>query len=229
MITEKLEAKKSNPIAPPAGLGRKQIKKDAGKNIGKKQLSGASRWLHIYLSMISFTILLFFAVTGLTLNHADWFTQGKEIIVKDSGTVNVKWVNQVDTAKINKLQLVEFFRANKDLKGAVSDFRIDDSECSITFNGPGYLADVFIERENGKYSLSITKMGIVAVLNDLHKGRDSGKAWSWVIDVSAIFMTLVSLSGIILICFLKKKRTNGLIVALVGTVICYLIYKYLIP
>jgi hypothetical protein len=28
-----------------------------------------SRWLHIYLSMASFGILFFFAVTGLTLNH----------------------------------------------------------------------------------------------------------------------------------------------------------------
>ena len=31
------------------------------------------RWLHIYLSMASFAIVFFFAVTGLTLNHADKF------------------------------------------------------------------------------------------------------------------------------------------------------------
>jgi len=32
-----------------------------------------SRWLHIYLSIASFGILFFFAVTGLTLNHNEWF------------------------------------------------------------------------------------------------------------------------------------------------------------
>ena len=30
------------------------------------------RWLHIYLSLFSFAALLFFAVTGLTLNHPTW-------------------------------------------------------------------------------------------------------------------------------------------------------------
>ena len=33
----------------------------------------SSRWLHVYLSMFSFAVLMFFAVTGLTLNHANWF------------------------------------------------------------------------------------------------------------------------------------------------------------
>ncbi|QNR87119.1 PepSY-associated TM helix domain-containing protein [Pedobacter riviphilus] len=179
--------------------------------------------------MVSFTILLFFAVSGLTLNHADWFTSGKEVVTKDSGSVNLKWVNQPDTNKINKLQIVEFFRSKHRVKGALSDFRMDDRELSLTFNGPGYLADSFIDRETGKYELTITRFGAVAVINDLHKGRDSGKAWSWIIDISAVLMTLVSISGIILICFIKKKRLSGFIIAAVGTIVCYLIYKLFVP
>jgi hypothetical protein len=42
--------------------------------IPKRRLAALSRWLHIYLSMASFAILLFFAVTGLTLNHAERFS-----------------------------------------------------------------------------------------------------------------------------------------------------------
>ncbi|MBE5318654.1 PepSY-associated TM helix domain-containing protein [Pedobacter sp. MR2016-19] len=179
--------------------------------------------------MVSFTILLFFAVSGLTLNHADWFTSGKEVVTKDSGSVNLKWVNQPDTNKINKLQLVEFFRSKHEVKGALSDFRMDDRELSLTFSGPGYLADSFIDRETGKYELTTTKFGAVAVINDLHKGRDSGKAWSWIIDISAVLMTLVSISGIILICFIKKKRLSGFIIAAVGTIVCYLIYRLFVP
>lgn len=220
---------KSNFVSAPAGLGRKPVKKETGKGKGKKRFAGLSRWLHIYLSMVSFTILLFFAVSGLTLNHADWFTSGKEIVTKDSGNVNVKWVNEPDTTKINKLRIVEFLRSKHEVKGALADFRIDDSELTLTFNGPGYLADSFIERETGKYGLTVTRFGAVAVINDLHKGRDSGKAWSWIIDISAILMTLVSISGIILICFLKKKRLSGFIIAAVGTLACYLIWKLFVP
>ena len=32
-----------------------------------------ARWLHIYLSMFGLAAVLFFSVTGLTLNHPDWF------------------------------------------------------------------------------------------------------------------------------------------------------------
>jgi len=229
LTTEKSEPLKNKITVAPGGLGTKQVKKDSGKGKGKKRLAGLSRWLHIYLSMVSFTILLFFAVSGLTLNHADWFTSGKEVVTKDSGAVNLKWVNQPDTNKVNKLQIVEFFRDKHEVKGALSDFRIDDRELSLTFNGPGYLADSFIDRETGKYELTTTRFGAVAVINDLHKGRDSGKAWSLIIDISAVLMTLVSISGIILICFIKKKRFSGFIIAAVGTIVCYLIYKLFVP
>jgi hypothetical protein len=229
LTTEKSQPQKSNVIAAPVGLGKKAIKKDSGKGKGKKRLAGLSRWLHIYLSMVSFTILLFFAISGLTLNHADWFTSGKELVTKDSGSVNLKWVNQLDTAKINKLQIVEFLRSKHQVKGTLNDFRIDDRELSLTFNGPGYIADSFIDRETGKYELTVTRLGVVAVINDLHKGRDSGKVWSWIIDISAVLMTLVSISGIILICFIKKKRLSGFIIAAVGTVACYIIWKLFVP
>ena len=73
------------------------------------------------------------------------------------------------------------------------------------------------------------RLGLFAVLNDLHKGRDSGKGWSWLIDVSAIFLTLISLSGLLMLFFLKKKRLNGLIIALVGGIICYLVYLLWVP
>ena len=40
----------------------------------KRKTAHWSRWLHTYLSMVSFTILLFFAVTGITLNDQTAFT-----------------------------------------------------------------------------------------------------------------------------------------------------------
>ncbi|RZL13328.1 MAG: peptidase, partial [Pedobacter sp.] len=177
---------------------------------------------HIYLSMISFAVLLFFAVTGLTLNHPDWFAD-QQVTELDSGNVNPQWVDQPDTSRIAKLDIVEYLRATHSIKGAVSEFRIDDTECGVSFKGPGYSADAFIKRDDGSYTVSIIKSGIVAVMNDLHKGRDSGQKWAWLIDVSAVLMTIVSLSGIILICFIKKKRINGLLIAL-GVVFFAILY-----
>ncbi len=39
---------------------------------GKRALSVA-RTLHIYVSMALLLLMLFFAFTGITLNHPDWF------------------------------------------------------------------------------------------------------------------------------------------------------------
>lgn len=203
--------------------------KKPSKSGGKKQFAKFSRWLHIYLSMVSFAVVLFFSFTGLTLNHPSWLGGEKQINTKDSGNVSVKWVNNPDTSKIAKLEVVEFLRKKHDLKGAVSEFRIDETEITVTLKGPAYAADVFIDRETGKYELSEIKMGVVALMNDLHKGRDSGKGWSWIIDVSAVFLIIVSLSGLILLLFIKKKRLAGLITAIIGLLICYLIYVVFVP
>lgn len=206
----------------------KQKQRNRRRFILKKRTAAVSRWLHLYLSMLCFLIVLFFAVTGLTLNHAEWF-DGKQVEKKFEGKLPVDWVNNADTSKIKKLEIVEFFRNKYGIKGYVSDFFIDDAQCSVSFKGPGYSADAFINRQDGSMQMTELHLGLFAVLNDLHKGRDSGKGWGWLIDVSAIFLTVVSLSGLLMLFFLKKKRLNGLIIALIGGIICYLVYLIWVP
>lgn len=212
----------------PAPLASKKKVAPKGRT-PKKEFAKLSRWLHIYLSMVSFAIVLFFSFTGLTLNHPSWFGGDKQVNIKNTGTMNVAWVNNPDTTKIKKLEIVEFLRKKYNVKGYVSEFRIDDSEVSVSLKGPAYSCDAFIDREKGTYEVSEIKMGIVAVMNDLHKGRDSGSRWAWVIDVSAIFLIVISLTGLILLCFIKKKRMAGLLTGVVGLLVCYLIYKLFVP
>lgn len=185
----------------------------------KRQLARWARWLHIYLSMASFAILFFFAVTGLTLNHQQWFA-GREKTTQYQGRVDPHWLS----GNVSKLEIVEYLRSHHSISRAVSDFRVDDGQVSVSFKGPGYEANAFIDRQTGTYDVTETKMGLAAVLNDLHKGRDSGKAWGWVVDASAVFMTVVSVSGIVLILFLQKRRFSGVLAATVGAVLCCIIY-----
>jgi hypothetical protein len=195
------------------------------KTVHKRRIAKFSRWLHIYLSMVSFAVVLFFSVTGLTLNHTEIF-QGKTYTTQEKGKLVPVWVNVKDTNRIAKLEIVEYFRNKHKVKGAVTDLRIDETQVSVSFKGPGYEADAFITRETGDYELTQTGTGFVGFMNDLHKGRDTGKAWSRVIDVSAIFLILVSLSGFILLLFIKRKRVNGLILLAAGVLIIYLVYKF---
>jgi hypothetical protein len=192
--------------------------------VWKRKLAAWSRWLHVYLSMVSFAILFFFAVTGLTLNHQQWFAKQQKT-VQYKGALDPKSLRP----EVDKLAVVEFLRSHHHIASAVSEFRVDNGQCSVSFKGPGYTADVFIDRETGAYDVTESKMGLAAVLNDLHKGRDSGRAWSWIIDVSAVFMTLVSASGIVLLLFLQKRRYSGLMAGVVGAILCAVVYAVWVP
>ena len=66
----------------------------------------------------------------------------------------------------------------------------------MSFKGPGYAADAFVDRKTSAYDVTETRMGVVAIINDLHKGRDTGPAWAQIIDLSAILMMLVSITGL---------------------------------
>ncbi len=101
--------------------------------------------------------------------------------------------------------------------------------CLVSLKGPGYSADAFIDRASGRYDLSEVRYGVVAILNDLHKGRDTGPAWSVVIDISAVLLTLISLTGLILIFYLKLRRKPGVVVAVIGTVVLVLAYVLGVP
>lgn len=183
-----------------------------------------SRWLHIYLSMCSFAILFFFAITGFTLNHQEWFAK-QERTIQTRGAMDAKYLGK----DVAKLDIVEFLRKAHGIRGAVSDFRIEESDLSVDFKGPGYEADVLIDRATGHYELTESRMGFVGVLNDLHKGRDSGTAWGRIVDVSAVLLMLVSLTGMLMMFFLLKKRFSGFLTAAAGALLCYLAYLAFVP
>jgi len=188
----------------------------------KREVATWTRWVHIYLSMFSFTALLFFATTGITLNHTDWI-EGKQQVHQEKGELRRDWVHP-DSVHVNELMVVESLRNKYGIRAPVFDFMIEKTECSVSFKGPGYNANGFIDRSTGQYELTITNSGFIALMNDLHKGRDSGSAWARLIDVSAVLMILVSLTGFLMIFFLKKKRLSGLLITAMGALLLALFY-----
>ena len=187
--------------------------------------AAAFRWLHIYLSMLSFAAMMFFAFTGITLNHPTWFGASDQTVRDDSGRLDT----QLLADSIDRLEVAESLRSTHSLRGRVAEFEDDEYECMVVFKGPGYSADVFVDRETGDYTVTEISTGPMAILNDLHKGRDSGRGWAWVIDVSAVLMMLMSLAGFGLLFYLKKRRVSGVVTALVGTVALLVAWAVWVP
>jgi hypothetical protein len=177
--------------------------------------------------MFSLTIVLFFAVTGITLNHQDWFA-GRELTSTRQGTLDPSWLHTPD-GDVDRLLIVERLRASEGLVGAVADFRVDEEAADVALKGPGYSADVMIDRTTGRFEITEVRMGIAAVVNDLHKGRDTGPVWKAVIDAAAGVLVFIALTGLVLLYFAHKYRVAGVLLIAAGTGISYLIYAAFVP
>ena len=173
------------------------------------------RWLHVYTSMISLIVVLFFGITGLTLNHPDWTFGDATERSSHHGTLPAEFR---DGDAIDFLVISEYIRDEYDVNGSVTDHGASGQQGTISYKAPGYAADLFFDTDTGEYTLDVEQQGFVGVMNDLHKGRDAPGAWKWVIDVSAGLLVLVSVTGLGIQLFQRKRRTRALVFAGLGLV-----------
>jgi hypothetical protein len=213
-------------LTPPDAPARATTGTSTGTSTGDRAPSARGargtthRWarlLHVYTSMIALVIVLFFGITGITLNHPDW-TFGDEVNTTTiSGALPVD--TTLDDGSVDFLSVSEYVRDEYDVSGSVDSFDVVNGQGSIAYKNPGYSADLFFDVETGEFDLTIEQQGWVAVINDLHKGRDTGTLWKWVIDLAAGFLVVISLTGLVMQFFLRKRRRSALISAAVGGLI----------
>ena len=91
--------------------------KSAERQSLKRALTKWSRLTHIYLSMFGLLIVLFFAVTGFTLNHTEWFGWDESQQRQVEGSIAAKHFEPLD-----KLMIVESLRKDFQVRGAMTSF-----------------------------------------------------------------------------------------------------------
>lgn len=194
----------------------------------KQRLQTLIRLMHIYASLIGLMTVLFFGVTGLTLNHPQWFDTGYQAVREDVGTIE-KTLISGDAAETKKLEIVEFLRSKHGIHAALKDFHVDEYQLNVSFAGPAYTADISIDRETAEYQFNELRLGLTAIINDLHKGRDSGPAWSLFIDISAVLMVFISITGTLLLIWLKRLWKSGIWSIVGGAVFFGMLAWWVVP
>ena len=208
-----------HPAAGRAEQGLDAIETDGVESVvgGPRRRSATTnrwmRWLHVYTSMISLVVVLFFGITGLTLNHPDWTLGDSTERSTQEGTLPAGY----RTAEgVDFLVVSEYVRSEYGVGGEVTDHALAGDDGTISYKAPGYAADLFFSVESGEFRLVVEQQGFVGVMNDLHKGRDAPGSWRWVIDISAGLLVLVSLTGLGIQLFQRKRRTRALVFSAVG-------------
>ena len=174
-----------------------------------------SRRLHSWFSMTSLLVVLFFAVTGITLNHPTWFGASTPQTQTSTGTLPASAVRD---GSADPLAISEYLRSDLGVTGQVTAHAETAVGGTIDYEGPGTTASVQYSSTSGAYTLTTTSYGLVGVLNDLHKGRHTGSSLSWLIDISGGLLTLVAATGLILQLYIRRSRRAGLVLGGIGAV-----------
>ena len=179
--------------------------------------------LHIYISMAGFTLVLLFAITGLTLNHQDFGLSNATTSTSEI-TLPADLVENPSSESIAR-----HLREAVGVRSPVKDYHEDPDQIQITFAAPGRRTLVTIDRPSRKATIDSENRGLLGRLDDLHKGFDSGRPWFWIIDITAILLTVSSLTGMVTLLSLKHRRRSGFIVGGLGVAMVVAIYVFLIP
>jgi hypothetical protein len=176
-----------------------------------------ARWIHVYSSMLALLLMLFFGITGITLNHPSWTFGDETEVITTTGTLPFE--TTFDDGTTDYLTISEYVRDEHGVGGQVDSFTTTNGEASIAYRNAGYGADLFVDIDDATYELTVEQQGWVGVMNDLHKGRDTTTLWKWVIDISAAFLVVISLTGLTMQFFLRKRRRSALLAVGGGAVL----------
>ncbi|GAB7126966.1 PepSY-associated TM helix domain-containing protein [Silvimonas sp. JCM 19000] len=158
-------------------------------------------WISAALCMIG---MLLFAVTGITLNHAAQIEAHPQVEKRSAHAPAallqaLKQVQHADDKGPVPAPLADWLHSALDIDTADREAEWSPDEIYIALPRPGGDAWASVSLVNGDTHYELTTRGWISYLNDLHKGRNAGKAWAWFIDVFAIACLIFSLSGLFLL------------------------------
>lgn len=190
------------------------------------------RQLHSYSSMLVLVLLLFFAITGITLNHTNIISSnfGKyqqqqsfalpSDLQRSALPVAAMPLEELATAVINWLQQAH------QLKGGRLRYESQPAEQALLLDikRPAGYSTIWVDFTTNTVDVDSYFAGYLALANDLHKGRDAGASWRLLIDITALACIIFGLTGFYLMLRSSSGRSLGNSLALLGIVMALLAY-----
>ncbi|WP_176715534.1 PepSY-associated TM helix domain-containing protein [Thioclava sp. SK-1] len=155
---------------------------------------------HWLTGAASLSILIFFALTGILLNHPGWVpantTRAQQMLTVPADVMSA--VAAAPTTGTGPLPtaLAQWLQHTAELSVAGRMAEYIGTEIWIDLPRPGGNGLVVMDRNTGQVEVEQTRNGWLAVAMDLHKGRDSGAIWSLIIDALAVCVLLFGFSGL---------------------------------
>ncbi len=175
---------------------------------------------HGYLSAFAFVALLFFAGTGILLNHPEWLTGSSPEPVETVFVLSAEDVASITAASEPARRLTDIAAARADLAGAFRDGEAVGPDVFARLQGVSGQSDVRANLATGEASIFTEKAGPIAVLNELHRGEHAGSLWRLAIDIVGGVLIALSLLGYLIFLSLRFRLRTALVLT-AGSVILF--------
>ena len=166
-------------------------------------------WISAAMSLIG---MILFAATGITLNHAGDI-EGRPQVTTRTATVPPDLLAALPAFSAEEKRplppaLRDWVGAHFGISAGERPAEWSADEIYLPLPRPGGDAWLTIEREGGLATHEVTTRGWISFLNDLHKGRNTGAAWSWFIDIFAVACLVFCLTGLVLLWLHARARPS---------------------
>ena len=188
---------------------------DAGSHhdIASRQRRGV--WLrtlhqwHWISAAVCLVAMLLFAITGITLTHAAQIEATPRIThlndTLPAGLLHALPARHEGNAPLPPA-LRDWLRDRHGIVAGEHEAEWSQDEIYLSLPGPDKDAWLSIQRADGAFEYERTDRGVLAMLNDLHKGRNAGVAWSWFIDLFALACVVFTVTGLFLLHLHARQR-----------------------
>ncbi len=157
-------------------------------------------WISSALCLVG---MILFAITGITLNHAAQI-EAKPRIENREGTLPAELLAALagepdDGEAPLPAPIRQWLGTALAVEVGSRAAEWSDAEIYLPLPRPGGDAWLSIDRNSGEVLYEHTDRGWISYLNDLHKGRNTGVAWSWFLDIFAVACLVFCLTGLVLL------------------------------
>ncbi|AMD46356.1 hypothetical protein H558_13090 [Bordetella holmesii H558] len=147
--------------------------------------------------------MLLFAFTGLTLNNASHIESKARVETRHTRLPYAELAAVKEAATRRAARLPQSAGAWLEREFGIDALRVkpewSSEEAYLSLPRAGGDAWLSIDIQSGEVEYERTDRGWISYLNDLHKGRHTGLAWSWFLDLFALACLVFSLTGLVLL------------------------------
>lgn len=184
---------------------------------------------HGYLSAFSFLALLFFAVTGILLNHPGLLSGKASPLVEKTVTLTPDDVTRIKAASEPGRTLVEIVGETVKLNGAYQNGEASGPDVFVRMQSVRGSSNLRGNLETGRTEVTVETLSVTEVLNGLHRGEQAGKAWRLWIDVIAAVLIVLSIFGYILFFSLRFRMKTALVLTGASAVVMIAVFVAMAP